>query len=1230
MKGLAMWLSGRMEECLPEAVNDPNGSLGTATGTSHTLKGSHEDLICHSVGSELWAWRKGYSKPQTHHSIIKGGSFSLPSQSWLPKEERVRQLLCIDPCCQICDAATLEIRQLLESKQSQISPALLGLPQDSSCLEMLTISSETFEQNVELHPRPSIHLSLASETSTLAQLTDHLAQPPNAAGVHQCYEENLQLEQKFHLADMTMVPETMVPLRFEDPVVLMIEKKITPNKPEVDQESQDHHHLNSSVSLLSLDPEITNLTHTMSLDMDAVLSSHMPFLSPQVCRLLEIHVKKWIHFQKWGLPRRVEESLRQLMPDPTSFCQFRKTPFSSCLSSGSELTMSHHTKSLCWADQPTQACWVSEWSVVSLKQRKHWHQIQAFLPSHEAEHLSGFYPPTKAQANDSGSNFQSEYYSQLFCGLPSLHSESLDASSVSSQGGSESKTVSKPSSRDPTRELSLPFLPQTPHQSAPPTFSSPNAKTPHEHKGAGMDVPVLTLAECEALECHLLDRQVKLRWGLPAVVLRNRDTRSHVLCEARGKTKTVKTTWPFWHCTRESSFPEHARRLLEFHLQKQLIHLRWGLPQRIQRSIHLVLSSPGQQPRSCSNGALPNVSILQPGDPEADGSGDTFAVAVDRGSVPTPHLFSQTQAMLKTHVDSKCGQIHQGKVPACVQSSWECRIPRSLSVGASFSNIPASRHLELQAKSNPDLQHTAVSQEAEPAALDQEKQASSGTLIEHCKLPQALPEETVKKLETTLRHKYLAFLSGLPVHYCVTPSRSTSPATVSHSTVTEIIPGPVKIPQEPLTQVTLLEDPYRSRLEPCTQDENEASAHIARDDNETSEDIAGEVQPKVQAAGGTEKVPLETQTEILAKLSFHLKKKVLEIKLGFPVIAKEFKESNAVDPEPLGILRIPGSTALPQLPNTGYSPPAPDANRVHLGKRPATAGQAVCHKQKQPSSKTAPHGSAQWGSKASQLRNMTEAQGHCVQLETSGEKPNLEKTFSTEPQSPGKSKYSAHAPTLTEKSHASGKPKAVWDLEEGDAGLGLPLTSGKTHHDRDEELEKRPPPETPQGSSEQRPRSHQPSPQDLSEFEFPDPPPEVLMVIDATQNMQDSLTKNRIDGPWNPGTSCPQCKRKSGKKILRWKKTLSLHRMTKITDEHGDKQDGDAASAPWVLWLGPFYYANSPGSNLQPDPGASLSYRVQEYLLRPLQREKGREDSSECGQELLHNADSRDTAKIYT
>lgn len=405
------------------------------------------------------------------------------------------------------------------------------------------------------------------------------------------------------------------------------------------------------------------------------------------------------------------------------------------------------------------------------------------------------------------------------------------------------------------------------------------------------------------MEWYLLQSQLQLQWGLPAVIPGYPYEQSHIQHKPCNKAKpheTLKTSWPrksFSVLTRDLVFiPEPVRRRLEFHLQKQLIHLRWGLSQRIQRSIHLVLSSPGQQPQSCSSGALPNVSILQPGDPEADGSRDTFAVAVDRGSVPTPHLFGQAKAMLKTHIDSKCGQIHQGKVPACVQSSWEW----SLAVGASFSNIPASRHLELQAKNNPDLHHKAVSQE--PVSADQEKQALSGALIEHCKRPQALSEETIKKLETSLQHQYVAFLSGLPAPYCVALSRPSSPGVTSKPKTTERMSRAVKSPLETLPHATSLEGPL--------------------------------------------------------------------------------------------------------------------------------------------------------------------------------------------------------------------EPMAVGDLEEGDAGLGLSptMTSGKTHHDGDEEPEKRSPPETPQGSSEQRPSSHLEdpcphSPEDLSEFEFSDPPPEVLMETNARHHMQGSLTK---------------------------------------------------------------------------------------------------------------------------
>ncbi|XP_028634951.1 protein FAM205A [Grammomys surdaster] len=1012
----------------------------------------------------------------------------MQSQSWLPKEDNVRQLLCVDPGCQICEVATLEIQQLLQSEKSQLSPALLGLPQGSARSAHLEMLPMSFEQNMELRSRHTRHLPLVPGNQTLTQLTEHLTQLTNTVGVQEYWTDHLQLDQQFHLANMPMVSETMASSRLKEPMVLMIKEKIMQSKTKLDQENQELHHVTSSVSLLSLDPKITNLTHTMSLRMDSMLSSHLPLLSPKVRGLLELHVKKWIHFQKWGLPRRVEESLRQLMPDPTLFCRSRENPSSYILNSSSKVTedktgiISHKTNSLYLADQPVQTFWVSEWPVINLKQGRPWHQIHTCLPTHKAEHLGNFYSLPKAKANDSGDNPQSEYYSQLFCGLPSLHSESLVVTSLSSQSICKEKHMFKPSTDAQTSGvLSGLFLPKTPCESALPfSPTSPNGKTPYEHEGAQITVTFLTLAECEVLERHLLEKQLKLHWGLPALLLQNQYTQSRMPWEAHSKAKTVKTFLakkPISDSTREI-FPEHARRLLEFHLQKQLIHLRWGLPQRIQRSIHMLFSSADQQSLSCMDSKLPNVSISQPEQTEADGSGDMFSPTVGKGLIPLPHLFAEAREMLKSHVDSKCEQIHEGKVPAQVWSSWECRIPGSLATMAPFSWIPQGqcRKLQAESKSDLDLHHKVVSWK--PKALSQETQALSGALFEHCKRPQALSEETIKKLETTLHHKYLAFLSGLPALYCVALSRPASPAVTSQPRLREKIPRRVKSSSKALTQIT--------PLEPCTQEDSGVSA-----------DIAEEFRQGIQADGRTEKVSPENQppqdrlyslnTHILAKLNFHLKKKVLAMQFGISEKERrEYKETTAgleceSIQEFLRSLHIPDSTLLQEQPIACPSPPAPNAKRSHLKKQAALA---VSQEQKQLTSKAVPQRPAQQGSKPSQFRRDITKTHVCVDMDTGRKKHNLE------------------------------KPQAVGDLGEGDAGLGLSLLSQTTHQDGEQEPERKPL-HRPQGSSQQGhnfyleaacPHSLQEPP----ELEFPDPPPEIFVETDSEQDTEDSQSKEYI------------------------------------------------------------------------------------------------------------------------
>ncbi|XP_047381127.1 protein FAM205A-like [Sciurus carolinensis] len=1052
----------------------------------------------------------------------------MKSQGWLPQKESVRQLLCADSCCHICNGVALEIQQLLEGENNQICSTLLGPSWGCSCLEMMSMSSVSFEQNLELRSRHSRDSSVASVTPTLTQLienkclTQTVSQKTDGISIQEYLADHLKLGQEFQLADRPVGPETMAPSRLEESMAIVNEQEMLQNNTYLVQENQAHHHLKPKVSSVSLKSEITNLTHPMNLHVESVLPAHLPLLSPKVMRFLEVHVKKWMHFQRWGLPRRVEDSLRQLMPDPTLFFRSEKNSQVSTMNSKVIIdklrTISHQTWGSFVAGQPTQSIWVSEWSDVDPEQRHHCQQIQNYkvlaLPSPALKVLSDLYSLTGEQDDESQSNLQQKY-NQLFCGLPTLHSESLVASFLDSKGLSKNKNVPKSLLKGPLLFNDLhSLLSKSPPESAPASSpTSPKCMSPSENQ---ISVPFLTTTECEALEWHLLQRQLQLQWGLPAVFRRSQHALGPMQYEPGDKIQspgTVKTPWPgksFSVLTRELLFfPEHARRLLEFHLQKQLIHHRWGLPPKIQQSIQLLLSSSEQQTLSWSSTALPSVSMPPLPSLEDNEAGDLFSSMV-------PHLFAQAKATLQSHIDSKCGQIHQGQVPACVCSSWECRIPGGLAL-APFPCIPQSQHLELQAASDLDLQHKVMPWM--PVALDQQQHVLPGVGTEHPKLPRALSEGAIEKLETMLRHKYLVFLSGLPALYCVALSRAMAPAISSQPVITEMGSEPVEIPKEPLTQMISPEDSCR-KLEPSFQDDEESWA-----------DNAEEFQPEIQVEEMTEMVPSESQTpppspssaktHIFTKLNFHLRKKVIEMQLGIPIRIRESREptegvaEDIFTQESLGSLSNPESTVVQELPITPESPPAPDSEWVPLKEQLATELKAIQHNLKSPSSKPVPYGSANWAFKISQLSGViTEAQILCVQVEASVSNPSLEEPWSPEPLT-DKMEDLAQVPTLVEKKEDPGKPKAAGDLGEGDAGLGISSTSEERHPAEDQRPEGILLSRVPRGSWRWNRNFHledpcQHSHQNDPQLQLPEPPPAVPEGKESEHDTQDRPSKPHV------------------------------------------------------------------------------------------------------------------------
>ncbi|XP_023571814.1 protein FAM205A-like [Octodon degus] len=1007
-------------------------------------------------------------KPRELISIMK-------SQHWLPQQESVRQLLCADPSCQTCNAVAQEIQQLLQDEKNQISTNL-SEPSQDSCLQMFSVSAVSFEQNLELHSQHPRDHSLASVPPTLTQMTEHLMQSTDTISTQGYWADHVQQGRRFQLENIPTDQETMASLRFEEPVVPVNEQEMRQNNLNFFQGIQNQQSVNSQhFSFMYVNPDITNVTHPMVAHMAPHV--HVTFLTPQVLRLLEVHVKKWMHFQRWGLPRRVEDSLRQLIPNTLMYCHTENNePLSFILNNNSQVgvhefgTTAHQTWCSYMAGQPTQSFWVSEWSEMDPEHRYHCQQRSKTMGlsfhSSSPEVLSGLHG---GQANDSGNNLHQKYR-QLFCGLPSLHSESLATTLLSSEGLSKNKNMS----RTPLKESLLfkrlsshPLLPRTPPEiNWPPSSLSPNCVALAEDQQAHISVPFLTPAECKTLEWHLLQRQLQFQWGLPTARQRSRHAHSPIQsepCDKAQAPQTMKTSWPekpvSGSTRKRHIFPEHAHRLLEFHFQKQLIHLRWGLPEKIQQSLQLFLASTDQQTLSCNSTALPNVRIPQTMTLKGKGDGDSFLPILAQMSIPMPHLFTQAKAKLHSHIDSKCGQIHQGKVPFHSYSSWEGIVSGDLAV-APFPCSPQGQPLELQAASDTELHDKVVSWT--PMALDQQKQASPDTVTDHPKLHRALSQGVIEKLEMTVRHKYLTFLSGLPTLYSSALSEGMAPAITSHSTAVEMVPGPMTTPKEPLTQTISPEDPSR-RFGPSFQNDSETQADKAH------------LQPEVQVEGATESVPLVSQTHIailylsktriFSKLNFHLRKKVLEIKLGLPMRARESRKLTIAGPEnkssqaPPTSLNNPGSTVLPKLPILPDACPAPDSEWVHLTEHLASQLETVQHSQKPPSSKALSLASTHWSSKISQL---SRAQVLCVQMEASANNPSLWEPWSAGPQSPGKD--SAQISTLAERREDIGKPQAPGDLGEGDAGLGLPLTSAERQPDENEKPEEKLWEREPQGS----------------------------------------------------------------------------------------------------------------------------------------------------------------------
>ncbi|XP_039389770.1 uncharacterized protein LOC120403084 [Mauremys reevesii] len=180
----------------------------------------------------------------------------------------------------------------------------------------------------------------------------------------------------------------------------------------------------------------------------------------------------------------------------------------------------------------------------------------------------------------------------------------------------------------------------------------------------------------EALELHVRKKRLQHEWGLPLIV--QKAMRSLMAAAPHpGQPKApppadgdVAVLQPELFFLREGS-----RRELELSLRKRLMHRRWGLPRRIQESVRLLqpASAPAEfRPRSRTEKDTEGPFLLP---------WHKSTVHLERGVgkarrvVAAPHprlsLGRDAQERLQIHVAKKCVEMRLGAVPAAVRRSWQ-------------------------------------------------------------------------------------------------------------------------------------------------------------------------------------------------------------------------------------------------------------------------------------------------------------------------------------------------------------------------------------------------------------------------------------------------------------------------------------------------------------------------------------------------------------------------------
>ncbi|XP_053148908.1 uncharacterized protein LOC128343595 [Hemicordylus capensis] len=340
------------------------------------------------------------------------------------------------------------------------------------------------------------------------------------------------------------------------------------------------------------------------------------FLSSDTKERLEAHMRTVTTKHRWELPKRVQESLRALLP-PRPHSQpepdQKRTKSFQVAEADSKAPVTF--KGTAFSEPEVNLCVFRDevWDHLELHVQRKKLQHMWGLPSMVLKSLKAFAPfPLEQEKHTQGAGKRAtETRTCLQAEVqPTVQNLSFLGLDTKERLEAHMRTLTTKHRWElpkRVRESLRVFLPPRPHpeldQKQPQSFRAAEAD-PHSFKGtafSGLEVKLHFLKDeaYDHLEFHVQRKKLQHMWGLPSMVLKSLkvfapfplEPEKHAQGAGEHATKTCK-----WSGTELQPLVQHlsflssdTKERLEAHLKTMTTKHKWGLPKRVQESLKALL-----------------------------------------------------------------------------------------------------------------------------------------------------------------------------------------------------------------------------------------------------------------------------------------------------------------------------------------------------------------------------------------------------------------------------------------------------------------------------------------------------------------------------------------------------------------------------------------------------------------------------------------------------------------